>query len=282
MHQQGRGKFKIAYDRIAQAVHEDGSLHVVCEVEFVPPGSMWKATTDSKGVDKQPIPSVDLKPLLETSMLSDCIIKIGDDLLKCHRCVLGLHSDVFRQMFEHTTTTESRSGVVEMPDTTEPAARTMLEYMYTGSITKLDKHATDLLALAEKYGMIKLKDICEGNLCTAINTGNACQMLIFADTYRAQRVRDAAIKFISENHGQLLDTMEWKTMKESNPLLASDILEVVLGGCGTPRSLSVSFTASLASTSGTGSGAAATDTGSDDAPAETKPPPRKRTRRNRL
>lgn len=117
-HQQGRGKFQVPApspclpspfrlhistplevprDKLKDALHPDGSLHLTCEVEFFPPGAKLTAEADEEFRNERH--ELNLSELLETELFSDVSIKVGTKVYRAHRNILGLHSQVFRQMF---------------------------------------------------------------------------------------------------------------------------------------------------------------------------------------
>lgn len=174
-------------------------------------------------------------------------------------------------MLEHSTTNESRSGIVKLSDCSATSVRGLLEFMYTGQVEKLDEYAEELLVISEKYDVSKLKDLCERQLIYKLNAPNVCNVLIFADMHYAERLKQACLNYLRENHKNVLETNEWKTLKDNNPRLSSDVLEwVINGGKG---SLTIGPTASTLQ---------GTSNESEEAQIEksvTPPPPRKRTRR---
>uniref|UniRef100_A0A1I8BUI0 BTB domain-containing protein n=1 Tax=Meloidogyne hapla TaxID=6305 RepID=A0A1I8BUI0_MELHA len=100
--------------------------------------------------------------MLEKEIFTDCVIKVGDEVIKAHRCVLA-QSEVFQKMFEQNGMTEALNGEVIISDFTAECVRAMLEFFYTGEVTKtiLESHVVDIFAIAHKYGVEMLKYECE-------------------------------------------------------------------------------------------------------------------------
>lgn len=67
----------------------------------------------------------------------------------------------------------------------------MLDYIYTGTINHqlMEAFAQGVLAIADKYDVIPLKEHCERYLASAINKKNIASMAIIADTYFASALK---------------------------------------------------------------------------------------------
>ncbi|CAK5091769.1 unnamed protein product [Meloidogyne enterolobii] len=74
--------------------------------------------------------------MLEGEIFTDCVIKIGEDSIKTHRCILGSNSKVFQKMFEHNGMVEAQNGEVIISDFGPECVNAMLEFFYYGKIKK--------------------------------------------------------------------------------------------------------------------------------------------------
>lgn len=61
----------------------------------------------------------------------------------------------------------------------------MVDYIYTGSTESVEGYAEDVLAIADKYAILPLKEQCERYLSGTLNAKNVSSTAIFADTYSA-------------------------------------------------------------------------------------------------
>jgi hypothetical protein len=78
-----------------------------------------------------------------------------------------VNSDVFMAMFSHQNTKEAREGRIQITDSTGPAVRQMLIYMYTGDLPKeyaMETDAGPLLHIANKYQIKSLVQTIEPEL----------------------------------------------------------------------------------------------------------------------
>uniref|UniRef100_A0A1I8C3J6 BTB domain-containing protein n=1 Tax=Meloidogyne hapla TaxID=6305 RepID=A0A1I8C3J6_MELHA len=73
----------------------DGKLSFYCEV-----------LADYNFIDNLKDTYMDI---FEKEIFTDCVIKVGDEIIKTHRCVLAKNSEVFRKMFEQKGMTETQN-----------------------------------------------------------------------------------------------------------------------------------------------------------------------------
>lgn len=69
----------------------------------------------------------------------------------------------------------------------------MVDYIYTGSTDLVEGYAEDVLAIADKYAILPLKEQCERYLSTTINCKNVASTAVFADTYSASILKQVRI-----------------------------------------------------------------------------------------
>lgn len=154
----------------------------------------------------------------------------------------------------------------------------MLEFMYTGSTDLVDQCPEEILAIADKYAILPLKEQCEKRLARTISAKNVSTTAMFADTYSAPVLKAACTRFLSHHHKDVLRSAEWKQLKRERSELANELLESVLaGGDVAPADYSMGGASDEAgpSTSST----IKTEPPSTSSSSATRPPPRKRVRR---
>ncbi|RCN51624.1 BTB/POZ domain protein, partial [Ancylostoma caninum] len=255
--QQGRGKFQVSRDKMTGALRADGSLLLICEVlvlfanyllfdllftvEYFTPGS--KISVEPADDEECTLEDVDEKVELsiresnremwESELFTDCVIKVGSKEIKAHRCVLGQHSPVFRSMFNNESMIEAREGIIDIQDAKYESVRAMVEFMYTGSMDTVDANSVDeVLAIADKYEVLPLKEQCERIISNTINQKNITSIAVFADTYSAVLLKQAVIRYLTVHHKNIIRTPEWRAMKKDRYELANELLEAVLSASG--------------------------------------------------
>lgn len=269
--QQGRGKFQVQRDKMLTALRPDGSLLLFCEVEFLPPGIKLNVEkeddeiVEETNLDSSVWVQESLREMWQQETFTDCIIQVGSARMNAHRCILAQHSVVFRSMFAQKSMLEAQNGQISITDSRPEYVRAMLQFIYTGSVDKsaLENFAEGILAIADKYAVMPLKEQCERYMTSIICAKNIANLCLIADTYFGSYLKKACIKYISSNHKTFLRSPEWKELKAVRGQLANELLEAVLDQNGSEGiDLSSSFETGGTTEPITGGGAAGSTGGS--------------------
>ena len=76
------------------------------------------------------------------------------------------------------------------------------ELLTSGSscmVSESDTIAAKLLAAADKYGLTRLRLMCEALLCKDISVNSVSKILALADRYHATDLKAVCLKFAAEN-----------------------------------------------------------------------------------
>ena len=138
-------------------------------------------------------------------MFSDLKLICGSEKveLPCHRAFLSARSPVFLAMFQHDTA-EAQKKEIEMPDVEPEVAERMLKYIYSGHIKSIEPGTEEeLLAAADKYRLLELKEHCEVALCERMlketDVETTLEMLVFADKNSVAKLKDFCVDYLVEN-----------------------------------------------------------------------------------
>ncbi|KAK5970550.1 BTB and MATH domain-containing protein 42 [Trichostrongylus colubriformis] len=222
---------------MAGALRADGSLLLICEVEYLTPGS--KISVESADDEECTLEDVDGKveqsiresnrEMWESEQFSDYVVKVGSKEIKARRCILEQHSPVFRSMFNNESMIEAKEGIIDIQDAKYESVRAMVEFMYTGSTDTMDSNSVDkVLAIADKYEVLPLKEQSDRIISNTITQKNITSIAVFADTYTATLLKQAVIECLTVHHKNIIRTPEWRAMKKDRYELANELLEAVL------------------------------------------------------
>jgi len=171
----------------------------------------------------------DLSQLLKcpSEKFSDLTLLCGPGRveLPCHTNILIARSPVFRAMFQHDTA-EAQRKVIEMTDVDPEVAEQMLNYIYTGNMKHPGREA-ELLAVADKYSLLELKESCEEVLCKETNIETVLGMLVIGDRHGASKLKQVCKKFLVDNCYTVVQQTGWKEMLEPYPALLAEMFEAV-------------------------------------------------------
>ena len=161
-----------------------------------------------------------LVKLLDDKDLTDMTIKCGGEDFPCHSLVMSARSPVFKAMFQ-ANMKESETKEVVIEDIEPAVFAEMLHFIYTGGTNEdtLKDVSVELLAAADKYELLSLKEICEDNLCSGLTNSNAVQYLILGDLYKALKLRENALKEVATNMASIVKTEAYQELKQYPDIL---------------------------------------------------------------
>ncbi|XP_059109542.1 speckle-type POZ protein-like [Peromyscus eremicus] len=163
----------------------------------------------------------ELGELWENSQFTDCSLVVAGQEFRAHKAILAARSPVFRAMFQHDME-ESRKNRVEIPDLEPQVFKAMMGFIYTGKAPDLDSMADAVLAAADKYGLERLKVMCEDALCRDLSVENAAHTLFLADLHSSGQLKTQALDFITAHASEVSETSGWKKMVGSYPHLVAE------------------------------------------------------------
>ncbi|RLN12477.1 hypothetical protein C2845_PM09G21100 [Panicum miliaceum] len=149
-----------------------------------------------------------------------------------HKTILAARSPVFMaEFFGHMN--EKGSQSVRIQDMEAAVFKAMLHFIYTDMVPELDEEpgaaamAQHLLAAADRYGLDRLKLICEGKLSGGIDVDTAATTLALAEQHNCSLLKAKCVDFIAgspETLGAVLATDGYRHLVESCPLVLAELL----------------------------------------------------------
>nr|CAB3465948.1 unnamed protein product [Digitaria exilis] len=200
-------------------VHSDESLTVECTI------TVFK---DATPVPSSPSLAEHLGELLES--------KAGADSFAAHKNVLAARSPVFKAEF-FGGMMEKSSGHVEIKEMEPSVFEAMLRFLYTNAVPELEDKTMDavtvalaqrLLVAADRYGLDRLKVMCECRLASAMDTSTAATMLGLAERHGCKLLKPKCVEFIAggsrENLEAVMETDGFKDLMVNSPSLLAELL----------------------------------------------------------
>ncbi|KAL6622786.1 hypothetical protein ACP70R_032665 [Stipagrostis hirtigluma subsp. patula] len=196
------------------------------------------AITVLKDLNAIPLPPTDLDQhfgeLLQSQVGADVTFMVGGESFAAHKNVLAARSPVFMAEF-FGGMEEMSSRHVEIKETEATVFKAMLHFIYTDKVPELDEthEAADVMAqhlivAADRYGLERLKVICERRVALGIKVGTAATMLALAERHGCSQLKAKCIEFIAgrspENLEAVLATEGYKDLEASSPSLVTELL----------------------------------------------------------
>lgn len=180
--------------------------------------------------------------LLDNKDGSDIVFDVSGEKFHAHKLVLAARSPALRaEFFDDLEENKQEIVVTEL----EPKVfKAMLHFIYRDTLVEdeellasssscefsvSDTLIAKILAAADKYGLIRLRLMCESYLCKDISIGSVARMLALADRYQAAELKAACLKFAAENLAAIMRSDGFEYLKENCPALQSEILKTVAG-----------------------------------------------------
>ncbi|RLN30147.1 hypothetical protein C2845_PM05G14000 [Panicum miliaceum] len=139
---------------------------------------------------------------------------------------------------------EKTSGRIEIKEMEPSVFGTMLRFIYTNAVPpELDvkKEATaaattlaqHLLVAADRYGLGRLKAMCERRLADSIGVGSAAATLALAERHGCSQLKAKCVEFIAGgsrgNLDAVMETEGFKDLMLSSPSLMAELLVAAHG-----------------------------------------------------
>jgi len=168
--------------------------------------------------------AADIKSLLDNSdVFSDFSIVCEGQYHQCHEAILRTRSPVFERMFQQEMK-ESSSRELLIDDVKKDTVEAMLEYIYTGELTRKVKNESELIYVADKYALAGLLEICFHNL-DEVEENMVVDILILADRHNLEDFKKVAMQRILINKSRFVKMEEFVEKINQTPLLLMELFK---------------------------------------------------------
>ncbi|TVU40118.1 hypothetical protein EJB05_13568 [Eragrostis curvula] len=180
------------------------------------------------------------KELLRRGIGCDITFQVGDEKVRAHKWVLAARSPVFKaQFFGPIGKPDLQTVVVE--DVEPVVFKAMVNFIYADELPNIHDLAGSvsmwtstvvvqhLLAAADRYGLDRLRILCEARLCDELTADTVATTLALAEQHHCSELKSACLKFaaVRENLGAVMETEGFSYLEETCPSLLSDLLATV-------------------------------------------------------
>lgn len=221
----------------------DDSLTVECTVTVL---RDLDAATD-KALSSLPVPPPSdlhqhLGDLLQSEDGADVTFRVSGESFAAHRAILAARSPVFKAEF-FGGMEERSSASVEVKGMEAAVFRSMLRFIYTDTAPELDgaqdqepeaavAMAQHLLVAADRYGLNRLKLMCECKLSGGIDIGTAAATLALAEQHNCSLLKAKCLEFVTrspETLDAVLATDGYEHLVASCPSVLAELLRAARG-----------------------------------------------------
>ncbi|CAL4917832.1 unnamed protein product [Urochloa decumbens] len=172
----------------------------------------------------------DMGGVLATGEAADVAFEVDGRTLMAHRCVLAARSPVFRaELAGAGSVAAARRIVIEDMEAQDFEA--LLRYMYTDSLPEMERGEAaamlpDLAAAANRYGMERLRLLCEERLREFVDVRTVAVMLAFAGEHRCHGLKEACLRFLGDpgNLREVVKMNGLQHLSRSCPSVLEDLI----------------------------------------------------------
>ncbi|KAL9254520.1 BTB/POZ and MATH domain-containing protein [Drosera capensis] len=176
--------------------------------------------------------------LLESKESTDVNFEVDDQVFSAHKLVLAARSPVFRaQLFGPMK--ESNMQCIKVEDMKAPVFKALLQFIYwdtlpdmqdlsglctKGAATLVAQH---LMVAADRYGLDRLRRLCEAQLAEDVAVDTVVATLALAEQHHCFKLKTVCLRFIAsrENLRAVMQTEGFQYLKESCPSVVAELLE---------------------------------------------------------
>jgi speckle-type POZ protein len=174
--------------------------------------------------------------LLQSGAGADVTFVVSGESFAAHKLILAARSPVFMAQF-YGQMKEKSSQRVEIEDMEAAVFKALLRFIYTDTVAESDEQQEDskeavsmaqhLLAAADRYGVERLKLICQGKLSGGVEVDSVAATLALAELHGCEQLKAKCIDFIVRSPAVLeavLATDGYKNLEASCPSVLTDLL----------------------------------------------------------
>ncbi|CAM0150741.1 unnamed protein product [Urochloa decumbens] len=175
-----------------------------------------------------------LAHLLSSGEGANVTIEVDGETFKAHRSILA-RSPVFKAELLSPMEEGTSTSCVSIKNIEARIFKAMLHFIYTDSLPDIDEGeamvmAQKFLAAADRYGLERLKLICEDKLCNYVDTPSVGTILALAEQHGCDGLKKACLKFLmsGSNLKAAIETDGFDHLANSCPSVLKELLAKVV------------------------------------------------------
>ncbi|RLN03427.1 hypothetical protein C2845_PM13G07000 [Panicum miliaceum] len=221
----GLPKFMKKSDLVTLGYLKDDCLEIECDLTVIKVGE----------IDVPPPDLVqNLGDLLESQVGVDVTFKVKEEAFQAHRILLATRLPVFMaELYGPLSDKRKRSIVVE--DMAPRVFKALLHFVYKDRFPAMDdldgseyeEMGKHMLVAADRYGMERMKLMCESILCNRLSVETVAATLVLADQHHCSKLKDACIRFIDSSNriDDVAASQGYENLKRACPVLTAELWE---------------------------------------------------------
>eukprot|EP00092_Neocalanus_flemingeri_P105078 GFUD01134643.1.p1 GENE.GFUD01134643.1~~GFUD01134643.1.p1 ORF type:complete len:374 (-),score=100.42 GFUD01134643.1:52-1173(-) len=165
-----------------------------------------------------------MKSLMLDAKHSDVVLECQGEKFNCHKSILGARSTVFTKMFD-ANMKEAASVLVGINDVEPDIVQTMVEFIYTGDVTKQIEDLAKVVYVADKYRLEGFLDFCFRKFDIDREDDQLIEMLLLADKHNLDQFKDLAMKRIIVNKAKYIADENFRCKIQDHPEILFELFK---------------------------------------------------------
>jgi len=162
----------------------------------------------------------DLRKLMNNPCFSDVTFVVEGQAIYANRAHLAARSEHFRALFYGGMRESGADEQIVLQDVSHPIFLLLLEYIYTDQVGEISSEiAVNLLIVAERFLLDRLKALCEDIIRKAISVDNVVSIMMTAKAHRAEGLKDICMDFIISKEEQIKTTAAFRELIQEPTLM---------------------------------------------------------------
>ncbi|KAM8856914.1 kelch-like protein 41a [Synchiropus picturatus] len=169
-----------------------------------------------------------LKELLDENKLIDCVLKVGDRSIPCHRLILAACSPYFREIYFSDDGAEVDLREVVLEDVDPEVMSHVVDYMYSAEIDINDGNVQDIMAVASRFQIPSVFTVCVNFLQKTLSMRTCLGIYRLGLVINCPRLAMAARDYIADRFEMVAKDPEFLELEphELFAIIGADALNV--------------------------------------------------------
>ena len=167
----------------------------------------------------------DLAALVGSQQFADvCFVLDDATRVFAHRVLLS-RVDYFSALFSLDMRERDQQELL-LPNVAAATFRHLLEFVYTDQFAEplSPEDAAVVFEAADRFGMDRLKAVCEQTILASINIDNACTILHSADLHASTVLRGKALDFVRRHYDEIVKTKSFELLAKTNVQIVLELI----------------------------------------------------------
>ncbi|KAJ4786855.1 BTB/POZ and MATH domain-containing protein 2 [Rhynchospora pubera] len=176
--------------------------------------------------------------LLRTGYEADVNFEVDGEIFGGHKCIIHARSPVFSETY-FGLTKEKFDTKIRIKEMKAPVFKALLHFIYNDSFSGFKKMkgndetqdsgllTQELMVVADRYGLERLRIMCEKTLSHGVDINNVVSLLSFAQSHSYNHLKASCLKFLAspDTFGAVVETEQFQYLVRCHPLILKELLE---------------------------------------------------------